>query len=40
MSREGSSPDFFLVGDALSPDSLSYVDRPADDELFHSVLAG
>jgi tetratricopeptide (TPR) repeat protein len=29
-----------LVGGALSPDSLSYVDRPADDELFHSVLAG
>ena len=40
MSRERSSPDFFVVGDALSPDSLSYVDRPADDELFHSALAG
>jgi len=40
MSRERSSPHFFVVGDALSPDSLSYVDRPADDELFHSALAG
>jgi hypothetical protein len=40
MSRDGASPDPFFTGGALSADSLSYVERSADDELFDSVLSG
>jgi hypothetical protein len=40
MSRDGASADPFFTGGALPPDSLSYVQRTADDELFDAVLAG
>ncbi len=40
MSRDVASADPFFTGGALPPDSLSYVQRTADDELFDSVLAG
>ncbi len=32
--------DFFVAGGTLRPDSPSYVNRPADEELFSRVLAG
>lgn len=32
--------DFFVAGGTLPPSSASYVERPADDELFNCVLAG
>lgn len=40
MNKEITASDFFVVGGALPPDSPSYVQRPADDELFEAVLAG
>jgi len=35
-----SFSDFFVVGGTLFPDSPSYVERPADRELFNLALAG
>jgi hypothetical protein len=31
---------FFVTGGTLKPDASSYIQRPADDELFHGLLAG
>lgn len=40
MSRDGASPDTLFTGGALPPNSPSYVERPADNDLFESALAG
>ena len=32
--------DYFVAGGTLRPDAPSYVERPADEELFELVLAG
>lgn len=37
--RQASS-EFFVAGGTLSPSVPSYVKRPADDELFNTVLSG
>jgi ActR/RegA family two-component response regulator len=37
---ETAVADFFVAGGTLPPTSASYVERPADDELFNCVLAG
>jgi hypothetical protein len=40
MSRDPRTSDFFVAGGTLHPDTPSYVERPADDELFNLALAG
>jgi len=41
VSDNSVTPDrFYIAGGALSPDSPSYIERPADDELFNGVLGG
>jgi len=35
-----NSPAYFVAGGTLQPDNPSYVTRPADEELFESLLAG
>ncbi|MCP4707582.1 MAG: SUMF1/EgtB/PvdO family nonheme iron enzyme [Planctomycetes bacterium] len=40
MKADPGSSDFFVAGGTLPPDSPSYVERPADDELFNLALAG
>ena len=39
MGNKEKKPDFFVAGGALPPDSPSYIERPADDELFRAILA-
>ena len=38
--RPAPPTQFFIAGGTLPPDSPSYVERPADRELLHSVQAG
>ncbi|MCB0182567.1 MAG: AAA-like domain-containing protein, partial [Anaerolineae bacterium] len=38
--RTGEGSDFFVAGGTLRPNTPSYVQRPADDELFQKALAG
>jgi Flp pilus assembly protein TadD len=40
MDTEPTNVDFFVIGGALKLDSLSYVKRPADDDLYNSVWLG
>lgn len=40
MQKQPISSDFFVAGGALKLDTLSYVTRPADDELLQLALAG
>jgi hypothetical protein len=35
-----TTSDFFIAGGALPPNTPSYVERPADDDLFNAVMAG
>jgi hypothetical protein len=40
MTHEGDGSPFFVAGGTLRPDSPSYVDRLADEELFNLALHG
>jgi tetratricopeptide (TPR) repeat protein len=40
MNREREATDFFVAGGTLRPNTPSYVERPADDELFNRVMGG
>ncbi len=40
MSLPPRSLEFFVAGGTLKPNTPSYVERPADDELFNLALAG
>ena len=40
MGTGKRAPDFFVAGGTLRSDAPSYVERPADDELFNLALAG
>jgi len=40
MNVAANTPDFFVAGGTLHPDSPSYVQRLADDELFNLILSG
>src|SRR5262245_53516831 len=40
MDTADKIADFFRVGGSLPPDSPSYVERPADEQLFEQLLAG
>jgi tetratricopeptide (TPR) repeat protein len=40
MSQDAQTSDFFVAGGTLRFNAPSYVERPADEELFNLVLAG
>ena len=40
MAQTRKVSDFFVAGGTLRPDACSYVQRPADNELFEHALAG
>ena len=40
MSTERQATDFYVTGGTMSPDAESYVERPADEELFRAVERG
>ncbi|HEX9921552.1 MAG TPA: AAA-like domain-containing protein, partial [Anaerolineae bacterium] len=40
MNTEIEAAEFYVAGGTLRPGSPSYVERPADDELFNLALAG
>jgi formylglycine-generating enzyme required for sulfatase activity len=40
MAQTRKVSDFFVAGGTLRPDASSYVQRPADNELFEHALAG
>ncbi len=40
MNADTTASEFFVAGGTLRPDSPSYVQRPADDDLFGQALAG
>lgn len=40
MSTHTGTSEFFVAGGTLKPQSPSYVERPADEELFYLALAG
>jgi len=40
MSADTRASEFFVAGGTLRPDAPSYVERPADGELFNRALAG